>query len=248
MEAIKHKMCHPLDTLKGMIRGIIEHCNIFDKKRLVVFADGSLNSAIAAHCAYEASVNGALGKLIFVRSIDTTQHAQDITTAYPDVEVEVVDLGMIGILAQPRAAQVLSNAIAQINQGVVIHTGDLTEYYVGPVKPLGDEYPLLKFFIKSELEKLAKTIIDWNNSNMDKALADPRNTSIDNPLAAQENPMSMDTALCVVLAAKDSQCDILLGGYKDHAISEAFKKTKLIRSMEKLDYNTIRAQLMRDDF
>lgn len=247
MEAIKHKMNHPLDALKQMIRCLIDHCNTFDKKGLIVAVDGTLNSAICAHIANEATINGTLNKLILMRALDTTQHAQDITTAYPAASIEVVDLGMMGPLTRARASQALSNGFAQASQGLVIGTGDLTEYFVGPAIPIADEYPLIKFLLKSELEKLAKTVIDWNNANLEKQFADPRNTSIDNPMAAQENPSNTDFALCTILAAKDTQCELLLGSYKEHQISEGFKKTKLLRNIEKFDYNTIRAAVMCDE-
>jgi hypothetical protein len=253
MNAIKYRMECPITTLKLTIRGIIDYAARNDFKGMLVKLDGTLNSAIIAHLAYEARINGGLEKLIFFKTttateIPATKAIMEVIDAYPTDSYSLVvsPYEGYGNLRYDRQMAAIAYAVAAKEECFVISNRDLTDYFIGEPIPMSDEYPALVFMLKSEVERFGKVIIDWNNENLEKDKADPRNTSIDNPLAAQENPSTSDFALCTVLAAKESECQILLRSYSEHPIQEMFKRTRIIRKSEGYDYNSDRKLFFED--
>lgn len=248
----------PLDALRGIIRALIDEVNNFAIERIVVPCDGTLNSAMAAHVAFQATKHcGAELRLSWgspydipgteTIQCDALKRAENVASLYSGIERPARLPEIEAQYAVQRAKSLEATMIAG-ERGLVIDLRDLTDYFIGTPKPSADEYPLFKWLLKTEMEKLGKTIVDWIGANPEEGESEKttkaRQSAIDNCIVQQENPGPMDYVLAVILAAKETNCEVLFNAHKEHAIVAPFKATRRIRGIENFDYNSHRRRFL----
>lgn len=243
MSAIRRKITSPKATIREIIRAIIDRASQNDNTSLVLFDDGALNAAVTAHCGAEAVANSALDTLIVVNYEDTSK-AQRLHEMIDALKPKLVTVLKPEGRIEERCQNYSLSIVSDNENALILSSSDLTDYFVGTGERNFSAHHALEPLLKSEVERIAKEIIDFNNSTLTKELADPRNTCIDNRLAAQDSPHNTDFALCAVLAAKETECELLLGSYKEHPISEWFQRTRYTRSISNLDYNKLRDRFL----
>ena len=249
MSAIRYRMREPELTIRQLVRTIIDEASVRGKTNLAIFDDGTLNAAVVASLAHTAIENSVLESLTVVSyAADDEQQAArmgELFTAFSPHTVETHPPAQpSGRLNKERNQNYTLSNTADENDALPLSAKDLTDMFIGSGEVDLHAYPILRCFLASEIEKLARTITDLNNANMKKEEADPKNTCLDNRLASQDNPGDMDFALCTVLAAKETECELLLGSYKEHEITEGFKRTRRARAIIKPDYNKVRSRLI----
>lgn len=249
MSAIMFKMRNPTGTLRELVRSVIDKAAVTGVENLLLFDDCSLNAAVVAHLGYEAIQHGTPGSLIVIKFEELPDGAQpnfptELTSAFKVAKTVDIPAPADWKSQQQLWINTYSRIHGDINHALVLSTRDLTDRFIGDCAADALAYSPLGCLLKSEIEKVAKAIIDWNNTELLKEEADPRNTCTDNRMAAQENPQNTDFALCTVLSAKESQCELLLGAYKEHPISEAFRKTRFVREALPYDYNKFREKIV----
>lgn len=248
MSAIREVIDCPLDCLREMIRHLIDEINRYNIEKVAVPVNGSLNSAIATHIAERACDNSnSLLSIITVKfKGENNERAENVANT---AKCNLHRLLEIAREKEPSIVKRYTSFFAadtiQAKRGLVINTDDLTDYFIGPPKPSSDEYPLLKWLLKSEIEKLGREIVDWIGKNPEEGESEEqtkaRQSAIDNCIVQQENPQYKDYKLAVILAAKETNCDLLLKAHQEDELKGAFNMTKMIRQIENFDYNKLRA-------
>lgn len=152
-----------------------------------------------------------------------------------------------------RCRRILLEQEAHTHDGIIINTKTLTDWLLGWFTIGGDDghYPLLKFLLKTEVYKLLEEAkayeTEKGKDNITPVLSEcllaiPANSVGINEYDAMEGlqvPV-VDHNLCVILAARESSCDLLLHSHKDGPVSRTVKQAKFVREANPFDYNLFR--------
>lgn len=254
MSALQGALDCPLDALRSMIRMVIDEVQEYNLDKIVVPVDGSVNSAMAVHIAFQACKHCNATLVLtygFPSDDEAKKRAEDIVSLHSRFEgmtkAMMETLALPEVQVRPRVASHHA-AMGAGEKGLVIDLRDLTDYFIGVPRPSGDELPLFKWLLKTEMEKLGKAAVDWIGANPeegeDEETTKARQSAIDNCILQQENPAQMDYVLAVILAAKETNCEILFKAHREHAIAPLFRATRRIRGIENFDYNRYRKQFL----
>ena len=176
------------------------------------------------------------------------KHIQSILNEYSSMMTEGERLDNAAI---NRCRRIILEQEARIHDGIIVNTKNLTDWFLGWVTLGGDDgtYPLLKFLLKTEVMKLLDEAIKWESARPEIAevltgclkaeAADSCGISEYTSMEGLIEP-NVDHSLCTILAASESNCEILLNSYKDSPVWKAIKQAKYLREADPFDYNQYR--------